>query len=126
MTPAVSDISTQARFAGIKVRTESGLPAKIDTQDQAPAITADVETASGSVENLGEYTESHNGKDYTGTIFDAVVRNTAPGASLLTLKLDADNDAGEVRELVHEFNLTTSALEGAALEVGTQTTEPIA
>lgn len=121
MAQATSTTETQVRYAGIKVRTESGNPAKIDQQDQPLAITTEDGTGVGLVENVGEYTE--NGK--TGTILDAVLKNFSAGTSNMTLRADADNDAGETREITLPFQLVTTDAEAGTFDLPEPVTEPI-
>mgnify|MGYP000700426761 CR=1 FL=1 len=122
MISASSTTETRLRFAGIKVRTESGKPAKVYTDDQPIQVTTDSGTGEGTVENVGEYTEG----DKTGTTFDLVVKNATAGASVLTLSADADADSGEVRPITLEVNLTTTEPEAASFDVPAPVSEPIA
>jgi hypothetical protein len=123
MIPVSTTIEEQHRITGIKVRTESGKPAKVDEQDEPIRFeTADGSDGEGVVENVREYTEG----SLTGTEFDVVLRKRTPGASVVTLKADADNDAGEVRLITEDFNITTAGLEAAGFEFPAGTNEPIA
>lgn len=122
MIAVSTTIEQQAAFRGIKVRTESGKPAKVYTDDAPIAVTTTSGDAVGVVENVTEYTEGER----TGTQFDVVLKNSNPGASVLTLTADADADSGEVRNLTMEFNLTTSDLEAASFEIPEVAVEPIA
>lgn len=100
MIPAVSSASEKVRFPGIQPVTESGAPAKIDQQDQLLEVETIEGDATGEIENYNEETGS----------FDVVLRpGTAGTASLLRLKADADNDAGETREITLDFNYTVKA-----------------
>jgi len=106
----------------IKLRTESGKPATVN-QDDVPAqfstISGDGE---GNVEEVGTYEE--NG--ITGTTLAVNVGSMNPGATEVVLTVDADNDAGEVRNLSLSFNLTVNAEEAASFDVPTPVIEPIA
>ncbi len=113
--PAVSSAAEKVRFPGIQPVTESGAPAKIDQQDQPLAVETLEGDATGEIENYNEETGS----------FDVVLRpGTAGTASLLRLKADADNDAGETREITLDFNYTVKADEAAGFNVPTPVTEP--
>lgn len=112
------------RFAGIIPLTESGKPTRIDLQDAPPRVDSITGTSVGSVENLEELTDEASGRQYHK--FDVV---TTPGAenslSELDLVVDADNDAGEVRELRLRFNITTTALEAAGFNAPAPVQEPV-
>ena len=105
MAEVSSTIDTQIRYPGIKVRTESGKPAKLDQADTPTFVSTESGTGVGLVENLGEYTEGNR----TGTILDVVLKNAEVGVSNMTLRGDADNDAGETKEISLPFTLTTTA-----------------
>ena len=61
MAQVSSTTETQIRYPRIKVRTESGRPAKVDQVDTPTAVTTEDGSGVGAVENLGEYTETING-----------------------------------------------------------------
>lgn len=122
MIAVSTTVEQQAAFRGIKVRTESGKPAKVYTDDTPIAVTTISGEGVGVVDNVTEFTEG----DRTGTQFDVVIKSTVAGASVLNLTADADADSGEVRNLVLEFNLTTSEVEAASFEVPAAAIEPIA
>lgn len=116
MTPAQCKSNEQVRFAGIQPVTESGKPAKIDQQDQQLRVDTISGDATGVVENYDEAT----GK------FDVVLKpGTAGTASVLELVADADNDAGETREISEEFNFTVLADEAAGFSMPSGTVEPL-
>lgn len=112
---AVSGANERVRFAGIQPVTESGAPAKIDQQDQALVVETIEGDATGEIENYNEETGS----------FDVVMKpGTAGTASLLRLKADADNDAGETREITLDFNYTVKAAEAAGFNIPEPVVEP--
>lgn len=117
MTPATSTTEQQVRFAGIQPVTEGGNPAKIDQTDQALRVETVSGDATGTVENYNDETGS----------FDVVLKPGASGsgASLLRLVADADNDAGETREISEEFNYTVTAAEAGGFTMPGGTTEPV-
>lgn len=93
------------RFAirGIKVRTADGSkPAKAYENDQPFVLETGTGNAVGVIENVTSYTED----GVEGTQFDLTITGSTPGASTLTLTLDADSDTGEIRKLQEEFNFT--------------------
>lgn len=117
MTPAQCKSNEQVRFAGIQPVTESGKPAKIDQQDQQLRVDTTSGDAVGSIENYNTETGS----------FDVVLKpGTAGTASTLLLVADADNDAGETREISEEFNFTVLADEATGFTMPTATVEPLA
>ncbi len=122
MAEVSSTIDTQIRYPGIKVRTESGKPAKLDQADTPTFVSTESGTGVGLVENLGEYTEGNR----TGTILDVVLKNAEVGVSNMTLRGDADNDAGETKEISLPFTLTTTDAEAGSFELPAPVTEPIA
>ena len=115
--------ATEAFYQGIKVTTESGAAAKLDTQDQGLEATVDNGTGELVLSELREYTDA-NGK--VGHEFDATVRNRTAGASAVTATGDADNDAGELRPLSITFNITTTEPEAGAFTLPEPTIQPIA
>jgi hypothetical protein len=122
MIAVSTNTGTQAVYRGIKVRTETGKPAKVYENDTPIAVTATTGEGTGTVENVREYTEG----DRTGTMFDVRIQSTVAGASVLNLTADADGDEGEVRSINLEFNLTTTEEEAAGFEVPEVVIEPIA
>ncbi len=114
---AISASNEQVRFAGIQPVTESGKPAKIDLQDQALVVNTIAGDATGVIENYNEATGS----------FDVVLKpGTAGTANLLTLVADADNDAGDIREITLDFNYTVRAEEAAGFTIPDAVIEPLA
>ena len=114
---AISNVTEQVRFAGIQPVTESGNPAKIDLQDQALVVNTIEGDATGTIENYNEATGS----------FDVVLKpGTAGTASLLRLVADADNDAGDVREITLDFNYTVRAEEAFGFTMPEPVIEPLA
>jgi hypothetical protein len=112
---AVSGANERVRFAGIQPVTESGNPAKIDQQDTPLAVETVEGDATGEVENYNEETGS----------FDILLKPGTPGtASILRLKADADNDAGETREITLDFNYTVKAAEAAGFNIPEPVIEP--
>lgn len=112
---AISASNEKVRFAGIQPVTESGAPAKIDQQDQALRVDAVEGDATGAIENYNEETGA----------FDVVLKpGTAGTASLLRLVADADNDAGETREITLDFNYTVKADEAAGFTIPEPVIEP--
>lgn len=119
---ATSTSAEKVRFPGIDVLTESGRRAKLDLQDEQPAIEAIEGDAFGEVENLVEVTDELG----TGHKLDAVLRPSSPGtANLLRLKGDADNDAGETRLITLDFSYVVKAEEAAGFNVPAPVIEPI-
>ena len=117
MTNAISTSSEKVRFAGIQPVTESGANAKIDQQDQALRVDTVTGDAVGTIENYNEETGS----------FDVVLTpGTAGTFSELVLVADADNDAGETREISETFIYTVKANEAAGFTMPEQTIEAIA
>src|SRR4051812_23089144 len=97
MTDAVSTSKEQVRFKGIQPVTESGANAKVDQTDEPIKVNTLTGDATGVVENYDDSTGS----------FDVVLKpGTAGTASTLQLVADADNDAGETREITLDFNYT--------------------
>jgi hypothetical protein len=120
MTPAVSKITEQVRFAGIRPKTESGAPAKVYQDDQPLVVTTTTGDAVGSIENFVE--DAGDG----GSSFDVVLKpTTANSASVLLLKADADADSGEVREITEEFNYSVLADEAVGFTMPGATVEPL-
>lgn len=112
-----SSKNERVRFVGIQPITESGAPAKLDQQDQEVFVETIDGDATGAVENYNEETGS----------FDVVLSPGTPGTvSTLRLKGDADNDAGETREITIDFAYTTKADEAAGFTMPDPVIEPIA
>jgi len=112
---AISASNEKVRFPGIQPVTESGSPAKIDQQDQGLRVDTIEGDATGEIENYNEG---------TGT-FDVVCKpGTAGTASLLRVVADADNDAGETREISFDINYTVKADEAAGFTLPEPVIEP--
>lgn len=111
MQAATAHAGKQFAQRGIKVRTADGLrPAKVTEEDQAIALDTAEGDANGFIENVTTYTED----GIEGTQFDVVIRGNTNSASLLTLTVDADPDAGEIRKLQEEYNFTQLAEEAGS------------
>lgn len=112
------------RFAqrNILVRTADGSkPAKAYEDDQPIKLETGTGDAVGTIENVTTYSE--NGVE--GTKFDVVITGNAEGASELTLTLDADSDAGEIRKLQESYNFTQLAEEAGGFTFPTGGEEDI-
>ncbi len=120
MQQVTLQVGQTATWTGIRPVTESGAPAKIDTQDQAPVLVNDIGDAVGTVSEVREYTDEATGK--VGHEFDMSVQAvTENSVSELTLKVDADNDAGETRLLEEKVIATVLPAEAAAFTFPTPT-----
>lgn len=110
-------VAEQYRIPTIQPVNDQGGPAKLDTSDGPIVVETLTGDATGTIENYNDETGS----------FDVVVRPGASGAGASTLQLkgDADMDAGEVREITLDINVTVNALEASGFTVGTGAAEPL-
>lgn len=105
----------------IKLRSESGKPAMVKEDDAPIAFETLSGEGAGQVESIGTYEES----GITGTLLEVNVGGLVPTASVVRLRVDRDNDAGEISNLDLEFNLTIVAEEAAAFDVPAPVIETI-
>lgn len=117
MTPATSTTAQKVRFPGIQPVTESGKNAKVDQTDQPIRVDTITGDATGVIENYNEE---------TGTFDVVLIPGTENTANVLRLVADADNDAGETREITEDFNYTVTAEEAFGFTMPTPTLEPVA